>query len=262
MLLPASYANGFAPRDGSPLYPELWKGCVGAWAPCLGPTGLTLRDWSGLGRQGTLTNMTANADWVASGGKYALDFDGADDHVPLSLTHSAEMTCSLWVYSRNITNPNGEYFVSRWEAVLLDFYVGAFSSGWIARTGNGSTGQSSLLSTPAQLNTWTHLCVTRTPSLLTLTVNGTTSVSTSSVGFQGSAVTNSYIARLSPTSGLYANALIDDVRIYSRAVSSQEIVMLASRRDIAYEMAPRRRSSSAVAVTTNRRRRIIIGGNR
>ena len=257
MILPASYSNGFAPRDGSPLYPELWRGCVGAWSPCLGPTGLTLRDWSGRANNGTLTGMDAGTDWAMSGGRYALDFDGSNDHIPLSLTYSAEVTCSLWVYSRNITNANGEYFFARWEAVLLDFYVGAFSSGWIARTGNGSTGQSSLLSTPAQLNTWTHLCLTRTPSLLTLTVNGTTSVSTSSVGFQGSAVSNTFISRLSPSSGLYADALVDDIRVYSRAISSQENRLIASRRGIAYEMAARRRSSSAVQF--NRRRRLLIG---
>ena len=75
MILPASYSNGFAPRDGQPLYPELWRGCVGAWCPSLGPTGLTLRDWSGFGNHGTLTNMDPGTDWVLSGGRYALDFD-------------------------------------------------------------------------------------------------------------------------------------------------------------------------------------------
>lgn len=64
MILPGRYANGFAPRDGQPLYPELWKGCVGAWNPGLGVTGLTLRDQSGFGRHGTLTN---GPTWGVSG---------------------------------------------------------------------------------------------------------------------------------------------------------------------------------------------------
>jgi hypothetical protein len=51
-----------------------------------------------------------------------------------------------------------------------------------------------------------------------------------------------------------------DTAVYNRALSAQEIRLLATRRGIAYEMAPRRRSSAQV--TTNRRRRIIIGGNR
>jgi len=64
MILPGTYQNGFAPRDGEPLFPELWDGCVGAWNPGLGPSGLTLRDWSPYKNHGTLTNMDAGTDWV------------------------------------------------------------------------------------------------------------------------------------------------------------------------------------------------------
>ena len=62
-------------------YPELWSGCVGAWAPCLGPTGTRLHDLSRYRNWGTLTNMDAATDWVVSGGRYALDFDGSNDYV-------------------------------------------------------------------------------------------------------------------------------------------------------------------------------------
>ena len=259
MILPASYSNGFAPRDGRPLYPELWRGCIGAFAPCLGPTGLTLRDWSGYGNHGALTNMDAGTDWVVSGGRYGLDLDGTNDHVVLSQGYSAEVTCSLWVFSRNITNANGEYFFGRWEAVLQDFYIGAFSSGWIARTANATTTQSALLSTPATINRWTHLCLTRSASTLSLTVDGRTTVTTSAVGFQGAEVSNTFIGRLSPATGFYANAIVDDLRIYNRVVSATENRALASRRGIAYEMPPRRRSSSAVQF--NRRRRLLLGAS-
>ena len=81
MILPGSYANGFAPRDGQPLYPELWRGCVGAWNPGLGPTGLTLRDWSGFGNHGTLTNMELDTDWTPSQGKWSLALDGTNESV-------------------------------------------------------------------------------------------------------------------------------------------------------------------------------------
>jgi hypothetical protein len=49
----------------------------------------------------------------------------------------------------------------------------------------------------------------------------------------------------------------DDIRIYNRAITTSEIRLLASRRGIAYELAPRRRSSSAVLF--NRRRRLLLG---
>ena len=69
-------------------YPELWRGLVGAWSPCLSPRGGTvLRDLSGRGNHGTLTNMDATTDWVTSGGKTALDFDGSNDYV--SIDHNS-----------------------------------------------------------------------------------------------------------------------------------------------------------------------------
>jgi hypothetical protein len=58
--------------------------------------------------------------------------------------------------------------------------------------------------------------------------------------------------------GNFLNGQIDDLRLYSRILSAQEIRLLASRRGIAYEMAPRRRSSVQVAAF-NRRRRLLIG---
>ena len=65
-------------------YPELWRGLVGAWSPCLSPRGGTvLRDLSGRGNHGTLTNMDPETDWVTRGGKQALDFDGSNDYVNL-----------------------------------------------------------------------------------------------------------------------------------------------------------------------------------
>ena len=80
-----SYARGFAPRNGLPANPRLWKELISYWDPTLGygPNGgLTLPDW---GRRrnspGTLTNMDPATDWVMSPYGWALDFDGEDDYV-------------------------------------------------------------------------------------------------------------------------------------------------------------------------------------
>jgi len=78
----------FAKCQAEAEYPELWQGLVGAWSPCLSPRGGTvLRDLSGRGNHGTLTNMDAATDWVTSGGKTALDFDGSNDYV--SIDHNS-----------------------------------------------------------------------------------------------------------------------------------------------------------------------------
>jgi hypothetical protein len=57
----------------------------------------------------------------------------------------------------------------------------------------------------------------------------------------------------------YTDGMLDDVRFYNRMLSAKEARILASRRGIAYELAPRRRSSSAVQF--NRRRRLLVGAH-
>ena len=96
----------FATHDES-AYPELWDGVVGAWCPSLGPTGLRLHDHSRRSNWGTLTNMDAATDWTLSGGQYALDFDGVDDYVPLSrnvFSGLSVVTVSMWARPRTTTD--------------------------------------------------------------------------------------------------------------------------------------------------------------
>jgi hypothetical protein len=103
MILPGTYANGFAPRDGEPLFPELWRGCVGAWNPGLGPTGTRLYDWSAFKNHGTLTNITAQNCWKISEGQHAMEFvSSTDQSVQIS---SAQNQLSL---------PPKAFWVSAW----------------------------------------------------------------------------------------------------------------------------------------------------
>ncbi len=83
-------------------FPELWRGVRGYWAPCLGPSGTQLHDVSGLNNWGTFNNMDPPTDWVVDSGRYALDFDGTNDHVLSSLSvpfsGNVELSISVWVY--------------------------------------------------------------------------------------------------------------------------------------------------------------------
>ena len=244
MLLPASYANGFAPRDGSPLYPELWTGCVGAWNPGLGVTGLTLRDQSGFNRHGTLTN---GPTWAASKGRYSLQFTKASNtsvnlnvSVPkpaaagsmafyfLPIAAGASY-CALLMAGEN----DGIYHYSGTSIDVYPYSLGGLN---IFTAGE-----------------WHHFGMTWDNTTARLFIDGVQKAST--------ALNPLFtVANFCSEANEAGNGNLDDVRIYNRALSAQEIRTLATRRGIAYEMAPRRRSS--VQVTTNRRRRIIIGGNR
>jgi len=90
----------FGTHDES-AFPQLWDGVVGAWAPCLGPTGSRLHDMSRRANWGTLTNMDSATDWVVSDGQYALDLDGSNDYADcgtaINLLLLGEMTVAAWV---------------------------------------------------------------------------------------------------------------------------------------------------------------------
>ena len=73
-LIIPTYQTGFARHAAESRAPDLWRGLVAAYLPFLGPTGLTLRDWSGYQHHGTLTNM-ALTDWTISGEGMSLAFD-------------------------------------------------------------------------------------------------------------------------------------------------------------------------------------------
>jgi hypothetical protein len=268
MILPGSYANGFAPRDGMPLYPELWRGCVGAWNPGLGPTGLTLRDWSGRGNHGTLTNMDAAGDWVRSGGRYALDFDGVNDYVITSaisstvdLSTTKPWTVAAWIQpsfssSSNVGAAvfdfatNGRAYL-RWENSILGFYVD------IVQGANGSAWRTNAVSFAA--NQLMHLAFTHTAAnggqffLNGIAITTTTVITTAVTGITNNTVS---IGR-GAVNNYYWSGQIHEVRLHDIVVPQSSLSQQASRRGIAYELAPRRRSSSAVAF--NRRRRLLLG---
>lgn len=250
MIRPASYANGFAPRDGMPLYPSLWKNCVGAWAPCLGPSGATLRDWSGSGRHGTLTNMDTGEDWVTSGGRYALDLDGTNDYVEFSPTDATTVhTISLWIYNRDA----GDAIIVGGVTNIYGLYTDTNGSGGSVYY-SASTGNFKGVTHGGMESTWTHLAVTRNETELTFYKNG------KSLGSQtlttNDAASFRYFGR--EGGGFYADMQIDDAVIVNRVMPQKELILRASRRGVAYELAPlqARKSSSG-----NRRRRALLRVN-
>lgn len=103
-------------------YPELWRGLVGAWSPCLSPRGgSVLRDLSGRGNHGTLTNMDQATDWVTSGGRGALDFDGSNGYVtigsPASLNMNGLLSIVCWFYPATVSPGSfGRGLVSQFDA--------------------------------------------------------------------------------------------------------------------------------------------------
>lgn len=264
-MQPATYTGGMFPLIGRPLDSELWHCCVGAWAPCLGPTGLTVYDWCGAKHHGTLTNMPADMAWISSQGRYTLNFPEGDDRITLSSANSGPL------YDRG----TGDFAISLWLTAAAGTYRGVLGN--MTTFGNGillgrnTTNWGGYLGNSTELNsgysiptdgTWHHYGVQRSGSTISWWVDGlqTATTHTNSNSMAGASATT-----LGFCNG-YARwpGNIDDVRIYSCPLIARQWKQLATRRGIAYELAPRRRSTVQVVGGFNpawvRRRSLVIGG--
>lgn len=240
-----TYAVGFAPRDFSPRYPQLWKGCVFAGAPCLGPSGVTLRDWSGNKSHGTLTNTTLSSVWAPSSGSYALVLDGTDDYVnlgsPSNLIMTGNMSLSMWFKT------NGDYTTH--QSLISSFDSSGGNSCYATTIGltdnklewwQNDTGPSLASTVSISTDAWRHVVFTRAGTTgswtLNLYVNGVLDKTVSTATNPGTGVSNGVcIGRLGLFNSYFLNGSIDDARIYSRALLPHEITLLAHRRGVAYE---------------------------
>lgn len=257
-----SFSNGFAsPWYGGELkYPRLWRGCVSAWAPRLGPTGGQLFDQSGFCRHGTLTNMDPATDWLVDGCGYYLDFDGSDDHVVASPpgVFTGNHTIAMWFLFNSVANRitlvsqlgshiNAYHLLMRETGPQLEFMIN--NDIIIAHS------FSSIL-------TWHHLGVTREGNQWTLYVDG------SQVGTASKVSPNSLTGDLffgQRNDGFHPlDGRLDDIAIWDRTLTDEEILTLSGfggnhriGRGIMYELNDDP-IAAAVAAAGNRRRRLLL----
>ena len=184
-------------------------------------TGSTTADASGNGFTGTLTN---GALWTTGKNGNAVSFDGVDDKVSLPATLDiAALPFSLEAWVRPANRSSWHVIFSKrssYSAAGMRFDVGLQASdGRVYVT----TYRSEVTFTYAPpLNTWTHLAVVADSTGTRLYVNGALqqTLATITLGTGSSAAVN--IGRTGDNSDPFAG-MIDDLRLYKRALSQAEI---------------------------------------
>ena len=196
---------------------------VGAWG-FDEASGTTTADASGRGNTGTLSGPTRNA-----GGRFggALSFDGINDWVTVpdadSLDLTSGMTLEAWVRPTAIG--------SNWRSVLLKEQPGDLIYALYAGDGAGRAathifttadrGLSGTTATP--LNAWTHLAATYDGATQRIYVNGVQAASRAQTG----AIRVSTGALRIGGNNIWSNewfaGLIDELRVYNRALSAAEV---------------------------------------
>jgi glucose/arabinose dehydrogenase/PKD repeat protein len=203
-------------------------GLVGAWG-FNETSGTTVADASGSGNTGTISGATRS-----TAGRYggALSFDGVNDMVTVpdanSLDLRTSMTLEAWVRPNNVND---------WRTVVIKEQPGQLVYALYASTDNRrpaghvfTTGDRALQGpTALPVNTWSHLTMTWDGLTIRMYVNGT---QVSSSALAGTAVVSGSPLRIGGNAiwTEWFNGLIDEVRVYNRALTPAEI---ASDRDTA-----------------------------
>jgi glucose/arabinose dehydrogenase/PKD repeat protein len=205
-----------APQPGNP---------VAAYSFDAG-SGTTLADVTGKGHAGTLSGPTWSAAGHSGG---ALSFDGVNDSVRINdandLDLTSAMTFEAWVRP---TALNGG--VGGWRTVLFKERGGGMAYGLYANDDGGRSAvhvdiggeQRTRGTSQLPLNAWTHLAATYDGATLRLYVNG---AQVSSKAQTGAVPASTGPLKIGGNAiwGEWFAGLIDDVRVYDRALTTTEI---------------------------------------
>jgi hypothetical protein len=190
-------------------------------------------DSSGNGKNGTVYGASLTTDRFGNPNS-AYFFDGIDDYidVPAATLQNERYSYSLWVSPHSVPyegetarmlsigGPGGDQDVS-----LGNGYV-VISKGWDGAGYNtdGTVSHYSVGSLPA-INTWYHLTVTRNESAIKLYVNGKLAgigPTYSTLPYYGYGSVNAVLGSRS-TLAQYFHGTLDDISIYNRALSEEEV---------------------------------------
>lgn len=198
--------------------------------------GGSVMDQSGFGRDGALTGAAVVADkWGTASG--ALNFNGSGDNVsiPAAATNGlSSFTFSMWV--KTTESRTGSTY--RTHPTIIGMATGGLGSGdFGVCLNNGRPGFFSGLipgndnsyysATNINDNTWHHLAAVNDGVTIKLYIDGVLDTGGNIISGLALANTGFYLGKSNLPDPLGFAGSIDELRIYNRALSSEEILSLA-----------------------------------
>jgi uncharacterized protein (TIGR02145 family) len=197
------------------------NGLVGYWPFCG-----NANDESGNGNNGTVNGATLTTDRFGQAGK-AYDFDGNSNIITSSInTNTQQITLSSWFKLDSYSQTGRRIISQNWQS------GGAFSVGILGTDFSGGTifqvcfftgnpCQSTNIIVP--INDWYHFASTYENGLVRVYINGQLVLTDSGLlPLQG----GNFPIEFGGTSIFKFDGIIDDIAIYNRALSAQEIATL------------------------------------
>ena len=222
--------------------PRNLPGTVGRWSPTLDDAGngtATLHDLSGNGNHGTLLGMNPATDWPVNteyGGKRALDFDGSNDLVDCGNGAALQLTgaMSLSVWFQGKSSNSGRIGVGKFGPSNARGYQLTVNNSDEARF-TLSSDPNTFINTTAvghDPSVWMHYVGIFDPGNSLRLYRNSALVAEETSGIptaQYSAANPFKLGRRDGTSSKF-DGLIDDVILFDRVLTLEEIAALFSQR--------------------------------
>lgn len=199
---------------------------VGYW-PMNEGTGTVAHDSSDNGNQGVLTN---GPQWATGKVGGALQFDGVNDYVNAgngaSLQLSGAHTLEAWINPKAIPSGSGGVIAKYRSSAYPGYLLAVMSNGKVIYTlKKDSTTSANVTSNSAVVpDTWYHIVAVYDGTSMRLYINGVQQTDVESWDIANSfrnTTDNAYIGYLNANTRF--NGIIDELRIYNRALSAAEI---------------------------------------
>lgn len=183
----------------------------------------TASDSSGNGNNGTVNGNTA----VVGKMSQALSFNGTDSYItinsnPISNYASANSVCA-WVKPSDLSSSGGTYrTILNFSADTNNYTriaVQNNSNLTVAYTAGGVSYGQAAIGSPITSNSWNHICSVFNGSTLSIYINSASEADLADSASNGAV---NYIGARGGGIGFW-NGLIDDIRVYNRALQASEI---------------------------------------
>ncbi len=231
------YNSGFAVKFGGDSAYDLSRGLVGYWDLDEG-AGTKAYDSTLNGNNGTLTNFDFNdtSNWTNGKVAGALKFDGSNDYVDLGNSTTLqpnEFTLAAWI--KGVYSPSTEKFIisrSTSTAAKDAHYIFYTYAGKLRfHIGNGVTANSiDPASETLTDNQWYHVVAVLSSTTLRVYINGIQYGTTTTRTIDPNVSAKTIIGANVQGTVHFQNGYLDDVRIYNRALSADEIRYLYNRK--------------------------------
>lgn len=210
------------PLLGSRIDPEhpLSRGLVGCWL-FNENSGNRVYDLSGNGNDGLFVN---DPEWVPGRTGQAIDFDGGNDYIDCgSLDIDGSLTIGVWV--KTDSTSTFQSIVSKSSFLDRTYSLFLYNTGivWAQITNTANNWDAQRQSSEAIITDWTHVMMVYNTISLDLYFNGVLKDGRLSGTVPSQIRNGAEPFTISKENAFYFNGLIDDVRIWNRALSAQEV---------------------------------------